>query len=116
MLGTKCGIIPVLGQAKVATKGLKWNLPVPYAEYTELGGDLISTSNEISLDDGQEQCLEIVTDKRVLFTIELAEHWACVQKPRTTLNLEERLFVASYKTEETAGVTSADADVIATEN
>jgi len=62
IFGENIGIIPVGGPAVITTKGLEWDVQ---DWKTELGGQ-ISTSNHIRAD-----AIEIQSDKRVLFTVEL---------------------------------------------
>ena len=57
------GILPVGAPASVSTKGLEWDVE---DWKTEFGGQ-ISTSNHIKAD-----VIEVLTNERVLFTIELA--------------------------------------------
>lgn len=68
-----CGVIPLMGKVnKIKTKGLKWNMGNSADEVSalEFGGDIISTSNEIT---GKEVCIEV--DTPVVFTTTLNNYF-----------------------------------------
>lgn len=64
MFGKHVGIIPIKGSSVITTKGLQWDVG---NWETEFGGR-VSTSNHV---EAETRVVEVVTDKDVVFTIEL---------------------------------------------
>ncbi|KLU82255.1 hypothetical protein MAPG_01329 [Magnaporthiopsis poae ATCC 64411] len=62
--GKHVGIIPIKGRSIITTKGLQWDVENWETEY----GGRISTSNHVR---PETRVVEVVTDKDVVFTIEL---------------------------------------------
>jgi len=58
-----CGLIPLDGEAKVTTSGLKWNLDNGSLRF----GQLVSTSNGFDL---KQENVKITTDKSLLWTMD----------------------------------------------
>lgn len=61
-LGQTCGIIPLLGETHITTKGLKWDV----SNWETQFGTQMSTSNHLINDE-----ISIETDRIVLFTAEI---------------------------------------------